>query len=99
MTFSTIRPAVRDRTGSERPRADTTPAVTEPAKPFGFPIATTSWPTRSASASPSVAAARSSASERRTARSESGSAPTTSAFNSRPSTNDASILPSVPATT
>ncbi len=46
MTFSTIRPAARERTGSERPSAETTPAVTEPAKPCGFPIATTSWPTR-----------------------------------------------------
>ena len=41
--------------GSERPRAETTPAVTEPAKPCGLPIATTSWPTRSRSASPSSA--------------------------------------------
>ena len=29
-------------TGSERPSAETTPAVTEPAKPCGLPIATTS---------------------------------------------------------
>ena len=43
------------RAGSERPSADTTPAVTEPAKPCGLPIATTSWPTRSAAASPSSA--------------------------------------------
>ena len=99
MTFSTIRPAVRERTGSERPSADTTPAVTDPAKPCGFPMATTSCPTRSCSASPSTAAVRSAASERRTARSESGSAPTSSAVISRPSTNDASTFPSVPATT
>ena len=39
----TRRPA---RAGSDRPSADTTPAVTEPAKPCGLPIATTSWPTR-----------------------------------------------------
>src|SRR2546428_485604 len=44
--------------GSERPSADTPPAVTDPAKPFGLPIATTSWPTRSLSASPSSAAVR-----------------------------------------
>ena len=40
--------------GSERPSAETTPAVTEPLNPFGLPIATTSWPTRSCSASPRV---------------------------------------------
>ena len=44
-----------ERTGSERPSAETTPAVTEPAKPCGFPMATTSWPTRSVSASPRTA--------------------------------------------
>ena len=44
ITFSTIRPAVRERTGSERPSAETTPAVTDPAKPCGLPMATTSWP-------------------------------------------------------
>ena len=92
ITFSTMRPAARERTGSDRPSAETTPAVTDPANPLGFPIATTSWPTRSASASPSVAGARSAVSERSTARSESGSAPTTSALNSRPSTKDASYL-------
>ena len=32
------------RAGSERPRADTTPAVTVPPRPWGLPIATTSWP-------------------------------------------------------
>ena len=50
MTFSTTRPA---GTGSERPSAETTPAVTEPPKPSGLPMATTSWPTLSFSASPS----------------------------------------------
>src|SRR5690242_11417183 len=65
--------------GSERPSAETTPAVTEPANPCGFPIATTSWPTRSDVASPSSAACSAPASARSTARSESGSAPTTSA--------------------
>ena len=45
ITFSTIRVAEPERVGSERPSAETTPAVTEPANPFGFPIATTSWPT------------------------------------------------------
>ena len=41
MTFSTMRPAERARTGSERPRCETTPAVTE-LEPVRFPIATTS---------------------------------------------------------
>ena len=39
-----------------RPRAETTPAVTEPPNPCGFPIATTSCPTRRRLASPSSAA-------------------------------------------
>jgi hypothetical protein len=42
ITFSTSRVAERERVGSERPRAETTPAVTEPLKPSGLPIATTS---------------------------------------------------------
>jgi hypothetical protein len=33
MTLSMIRPARRERAGSERPTAETTPAVTEPANP------------------------------------------------------------------
>ena len=55
MTFSTSRLACPSRAASERPRALTTPAVTEPAKPSGLPIATTSWPTRSRAASPNGA--------------------------------------------
>src|SRR3954465_8774677 len=86
MTLSTMRPA---RVGSERPSADTTPAVTDPANPCGLPIATTSWPPRSFVASPSSAGTRSSACARSTARSESGSDPTISASSSRPSTNEA----------
>jgi hypothetical protein len=78
MTLSMMRLVERVRAGSERPSADTTPAVTEPAKPFGLPMATTSWPTRSPSASPRRAGSRSRASARRTARYESGSAPTVS---------------------
>ena len=42
ITFSTIRVAEPERVGSDRPSAETTPAVTDPANPFGFPIATTS---------------------------------------------------------
>ena len=56
ITLSIVRTVAASRAGSERPSAETTPAVTEPAKPCGLPIATTSWPTRSVSASPSAAA-------------------------------------------
>ena len=49
MTSSTTRPAA---VGSERPSADTMPAVTLPARPSGLPSATTSWPTRRVEASP-----------------------------------------------
>ena len=55
MTSSITRPARPARVGSDRPSALTTPAVTEPASPSGLPTATTSWPTRSVSASPSSA--------------------------------------------
>ena len=48
ITLSTMRTVAPERVGSERPSAETTPAVTEPAKPFGLPIATTSCPTRRA---------------------------------------------------
>ena len=42
ITFSTIRwGPLRAPTGSERPKPLTTPAVTELAKPWGLPIATT----------------------------------------------------------
>ena len=50
-----MRAVRRVRAGRERPSAETTPAVTEPAKPCGLPMATTSWPTRRRSASPSAA--------------------------------------------
>ncbi len=56
ITSSIIRVAVPSRAGSDRPSADTTPAVTVPPKPCGFPIATTNCPTRNSAASPSVAA-------------------------------------------
>ena len=89
ITLSMMRVAAPLRAGSERPSADTTPAVTDPANPCGLPIATTSWPTRSCSASPSVAGCRSRPSVRTTARSESGSLPTVEKGNSRPSVNEA----------
>jgi hypothetical protein len=99
MTLSTTRWALPERTGSDRPSADTTPAVTDPANPYGLPIATTSCPTRSAAASPSVAGARSRPSVRSRARSDSASAPTTSKCISRPSTNDATPSRVAPSTT
>ena len=64
------------RVGSERPRALTTPAVTDPASPSGLPTATTSWPTTRSSASPSVGGRGVTPSARSTARSDRGSAPT-----------------------
>ncbi len=42
MTSSMTRPARREDTGTARPSALTTPAVTDPAKPSGLPTATTS---------------------------------------------------------
>ena len=87
--LSISRPLFRPPAASVRPSAETTPAVTDPSKPCGFPIATTSWPTRSVSASPSTAGARLSASARRTARSDNGSRPMIPNRYSRPSVNDA----------
>ena len=102
MTLSIVRTVSPARAGSERPSAETTPAVTEPAKPLGLPIATTSCPTRRRSASPSVAGVRSWSSVRTTARSVSGSAPMGAKRVSRPSVNDATPLrvpPRLPVTT
>ncbi len=58
ITLSIMRSVPPARAGSDRPTADTTPAVTDPANPCGLPIATTSWPTRSVEASPSCAGCR-----------------------------------------
>ena len=77
ITSSISRPAPAVRVGRDRPRALTTPAVTEPARPSGLPTATTSWPTTSSSASPSSAGGGVVPDVRSTARSDSGSAPTT----------------------
>src|SRR5215211_6758686 len=88
MTLSTKRVAAPERVGSDRPSAETTPAVTEPLNPCGFPIATTSWPTRRFSASPSIAGCTA-PSARSTARSERGSLPTICTVSSRPSVNEA----------
>ena len=98
ITFSTSRVTDPARVGSDRPSALTTPAVTEPANPSGFPIATTSCPTFSRDASPRCAAVSVAADARSTARSDSGSVPTISIPNSVPSAKDA--LPRLePATT
>ena len=98
ITFSTSLVTDPALVGSERPRALTTPAVTDPAKPSGLPIATTSWPTFSRDASPSWAGVREAAAALRTARSDSGSVPTISMPNSVPSAKEA--LPRFdPATT
>jgi hypothetical protein len=98
MTFSTRRLERPSRVASDRPSALTTPAVTEPANPSGFPMATTSCPTRSRAASPIGAGFGWPPVVRTTARSESGSRPTTRKSSSAPSTNVA-VPRSVPATT
>ena len=89
ITSSIRRTAAPLRVGSDRPRALTTPAVTEPARPSGLPTATTSWPTTSWSASPSSAGGGVSPEARSTARSDSGSAPTTVNGVEVPSPNEA----------
>src|SRR5262249_28044288 len=76
----------------------TTPAVTDPPNPSGFPTATTSWPTRRVDASPSVAGISVEPDARSTARSDSGSDPATSTGTSAPSGKDAEPR-SVPAPT
>ncbi len=82
-TSSIIRP-VRDC--SERPSADTTPVVTVASKPSGLPIAIAICPRRSFEELPSLAAGSvTSASTRTSARSVSGSSPSTRAVRRRPS--------------
>ena len=89
ITSSTTRAVRPSRVGSDRPSPLTTPAVTEPVSPSGLPTATTSWPTWSVPASPRVAGSGVAARARTTARSDSGSAPTTSTSASAPSLNTA----------
>ena len=70
----------------ERPSADTTPAVTVDSNPSGLPIATTSWPRRRFFELPSAAKCRfREASARSSARSVSGSTPSTRASVTPPS--------------
>src|SRR5262249_5051887 len=94
MTSSITRP----RAGSDRPSALTTPAVTDPASPSGLPTATTSWPTLSVSASPSSAGSGVGPLARSTARSDSGSAPTTRNGADVPSANSAVPVVALPTT-
>ena len=96
ITSSISRPV---RARSERPSAETTPAVTVDSKPSGLPIATTSWPRRSRLESPSVAAGSvTGASTRTSARSVSGSSPTTRAVRLRPSVVISSTRAAPPTT-
>ncbi len=89
ITSSMTRTVAPARVGSDRPSALTTPAVTLPVSPSGLPTATTSWPTASVAASPSVAGGGVLPRARSTARSDSGSAPITSTTRSVPSVNSA----------
>ncbi len=82
ITSSTSRPAAER---SERPRALTTPAVTELWNPSGLPMAMASCPTRTVLESPRRAYARPAPLTRSTATSVSGSMPTTSACAVAPS--------------
>src|ERR1700761_1358083 len=98
MTSSMSRAPPRPPAGMDRPRALTTPAVTEPASPSGLPTATTSWPTTSSSASPSSAGGGVGPAVRSTARSDRGSAPTTRKGAVVPSENAAVPLSACPTT-
>ena len=98
ITSSISRAAEALRVGSDRPRALTTPAVTVPASPSGLPTATTSWPTTRWSASPSSAGGGVGPDARSTARSDSGSAPTTRNGAVVPSAKDAVPAWAVPTT-
>jgi hypothetical protein len=83
ITSSISRPV---RARNERPSAEITPVVTVDSKPSGLPIATASWPRRKRLESPSVAAGRlRTAPARSSARSVSGSSPSSRASMLRPS--------------
>ncbi len=81
-----------------RASALTTPAETVLLNPSGFPMATTSWPTRSDAELPSSACGRWVPSMRMTARSVAGSLPTSVAACSEPSVRVTRIS-RAPATT
>jgi hypothetical protein len=88
-TSSISRP---DCARSDRPSALTTPVVTVAWKPNGLPIAIATWPTRTRRDSPSTAGGTPSAAIRTTARSVSGSSPTSVAGTRRPSASIAVIF-------
>src|SRR3954447_2175220 len=98
ITSSTIRVAVRVRTGSARPSPLTMPAVTLPAIPRGLPTATTRLPIRRSSTSRKTGGSTIGWSARTTARSASGSRPMTSKRALLPSANVASPLSALPTT-
>src|SRR3954449_11014657 len=98
ITSSTIRVAVRVRTGSARPSPLTMPAVTLPAIPRGLPTATTRLPIRRSSTSRKTGGSTIGWSTRTTARSASGSRPMTSRRAMLPSANVASPLSALPTT-
>src|SRR5829696_668153 len=82
-----------------RPRAETMPAVTEPPRPNGLPMASTQSPGRSFSESPNFTALRGlSGLTRRTARSIFGSLPMISAFSLLPSEKTTEISLASPIT-
>jgi hypothetical protein len=84
---------------SERPSADTTPAVTVDSKPSGLPIAITSWPRRSRALSPSTAdGVPAGSGVLKSARSVSGSLPSTRASAWLPSGNDSRTRAALPTT-
>ena len=79
------------------PLALTIPAVTEKSKLNGEPIAITQSPTLSSSLLPTLTVGKSSSLTSKTAKSERGSTPTTSAINSLLSDNE--IITSVASST
>src|SRR6476620_6983706 len=86
--------AVAPPSASSRPRPETMPVLIEQASPNGLPMATTPWPTFSASEEPSASGCSSPASTVTliTARSAAGAVPTTVAAASTPSANVTVIL-------
>ncbi|MPN41949.1 hypothetical protein SDC9_189504 [bioreactor metagenome] len=98
ITSSISRIPLGVRTGSDRPRPLTTPAVTLPASPSGLPTATTRDPIRRSSTSRKTGGSISSRSARSRARSASGSRPTTSTWELLPSAKNASPAGACPTT-
>src|SRR5207249_714302 len=84
------RPLRQPEQGNVLPR-DPDPAAAGLWKPRGLPMATTSCPTRSAAESPNSATVSETGGTRITARSVSGSSPTSAAGTGRPSANATSM--------